>query len=244
MDFFKRLSGKRVFTELRLILEEENPTPAMIRLHEYDLLKVIHPSFELNKELISLFNSVKKVLSWYDLLFLEESYMKWTVYFLALIRHCNRGITNRVCLRFELTPRYQKIICSERFAADKCLAWLERNQTAKASKLYHKLAGFKTELILYMMSATENETVKRSISQYITGLRYVKIHLQGRDLKKMGLAPGPIYRKILQAVLDARLNGRVNTKDDEMQFARRHLKKLSFGGSLLKSDSNPAGEKA
>jgi len=244
MDFFKRLSGKRVFTELRLILEEENPTPAMIRLHEYDLLKVIHPSIVLNNELISLFNSVRKVLSWFDLLFLEESYMKWTVYFLALIRHCNHSITNNVCLRFELTPRYQKIICSERFAADKCLAWLERNQTAKNSHLYHRLSVFKTELILYMMSATENETVKRLISQYITGLRYVKIHLRGRDLKKMGLAPGPIYREVLQAVLDARLNGRVNTKVDEIQFARRHLKSLSSGDSSLKSNSNPAGKNA
>ena len=56
MDFFKRLSGKRVFAELRQILEEENPTPALIRLDEYDLLRVVHPSIELNKDLISLFN--------------------------------------------------------------------------------------------------------------------------------------------------------------------------------------------
>jgi tRNA nucleotidyltransferase (CCA-adding enzyme) len=75
-------------------------------------------------------------------------------------------------------------------------------------------------------------------------LRYVKIHLRGRDLKKMGLAPGPIYRKILQAVLDARLNGQVNTKVDEVQFARRHLKKLSIGGNPSQSDGNPAGKKA
>jgi tRNA nucleotidyltransferase (CCA-adding enzyme) len=35
MDFFKRLSGRRVFTELRLILEEDNPTPAIRRLQDY-----------------------------------------------------------------------------------------------------------------------------------------------------------------------------------------------------------------
>ena len=49
---------------------------------------------------------------------------------------------------------------------------------------------------------------------------------------------------ILQAVLDARLNGQVNTKVDEVQFARRHLKKLSIGGNPLRSDGNPAGKKA
>jgi len=84
MNFFKRLSGRRVFSELRQILEEENPTPAIIRLNVYNLLSVLHPSITMDNDLISLFNSVKKVLSWHDLLFLEESYMKWAVYFLAL----------------------------------------------------------------------------------------------------------------------------------------------------------------
>ncbi len=221
MDFFKRLSGKRVFAELRHILEEDNPTPAMIRLHEYNLLKVVHPSIALDKELISLFNSVKKVLSWYDLLFLEESYMKWAVYFLALTRHCDRETAEGICSRFELTPRHQKIFCNERFAADRCLTGLERNPAVKNSKLYNELTGYKTELVLYMMAATDQERVKRSISQYITGLRYVHIALKGKDLKKMGLAPGPIYREILQAVLEAKLNGRLKTKNDEILFARR-----------------------
>ena len=72
-----------------------------------------------------------------------------------------------------------------------------------------------------MMAATDQEQVKRSISQYITGLRYVHIALKGKDLKKMGLVPGPIYRDILQAVLEAKLNGRLKTKNDEILFARR-----------------------
>ena len=36
MDFFKRLSGRRVFSELCHILKEENPTPYLIRLNEYN----------------------------------------------------------------------------------------------------------------------------------------------------------------------------------------------------------------
>ena len=79
MDFFKRLSGKRVFSELRLILEEDNPAPAIVRLRDYDLLKVVHPSIVLDKDLIYLINSVKNVLAWYDLLFLDEPLVRWAV---------------------------------------------------------------------------------------------------------------------------------------------------------------------
>ncbi len=73
MDFFKRLSGRRVFTEIRLILEEENPIRAIIRLNDFGLLRVIHPAISLDKDLLQMFNSTRKVLSWNDLLFLERS---------------------------------------------------------------------------------------------------------------------------------------------------------------------------
>jgi tRNA nucleotidyltransferase (CCA-adding enzyme) len=38
----------------------------------------------------------------------------------------------------------------------------------------------------------------------------------------MGVAPGPIYREILQAALYARLNGKLKTHEDELDFARKY----------------------
>jgi tRNA nucleotidyltransferase (CCA-adding enzyme) len=227
MDFFKRLSGRRVFSELRLIFEEENPTPAMIRLHDYDLLKFIHPSIELNKELIAMFNSLKKVMSWLDLLFLEESYMKWAVYFLALIKQCDKKTSEEICERFELAPRYRGNFCKARFEAEKALSWLERNSPVSNSTIYKRLSVFKTELILYMMAATRHKKVKQSISNYFVQLRHVKTILTGKDLKKMGLKPGPIYRSILDTVLDAKLDGQANTKEDEILIAEACISKFS-----------------
>jgi tRNA nucleotidyltransferase (CCA-adding enzyme) len=40
----------------------------------------------------------------------------------------------------------------------------------------------------------------------------------------MGTPPGPIYREILRAVLDAKLNGRVKTRAEELEFARKRLR--------------------
>lgn len=223
MDFFRRLSGRRVFSELRQILEEENPTPAIIRLHEYDLLHVIHPSITFTKELVDLFNLVKKVLSWHDLLFLEEFYMKWTVYFIALIRHCDKETTHEICRRIELAPRYLDIFIKERFEADRCLYWMERNLPLSNSTLYHQLKGFRVELALYMMAVTKSENVKKSISNYFTRLRHIQPSVTGKDLIKMGLDPGPIFKEILQAVLDAKLNGRLKTRNDELGFVKNYV---------------------
>jgi tRNA nucleotidyltransferase (CCA-adding enzyme) len=38
----------------------------------------------------------------------------------------------------------------------------------------------------------------------------------------MGLEPGPVYREILQAVLDAKLNGQIKTRSDELDFVKNY----------------------
>ena len=226
MDFFRRLSGRRVFTELRLILEEENPLGAIRRMQDYGLLKVIHPGIELTEDRMESFSSVKKVLSWHDLLFVDDSYMKWAVYFLALVRPCDRKTTEEICERFELPPRHRGLFCKERFAAEECLFWLERNAPADNSTLYRKLTPFRTELILHMMASTRQERIIRDISRFYTKLRHVRPAVSGNDLKQMGLAPGPRYREILDRVLDEKLNGRLNSREEELAFARDYVASL------------------
>ncbi len=217
-DFFKKLSGRRTFNELRLILEEDDPTPAIRRLHDYNLLNIIHPDIRPTRKLISGFTSLKKVLDWHGLLFLEESYMRWTVYWMLLIRQFDPDATEKICARFEMAPRHQLIFCKERYAADQTMFRLVRRLPMKNSRIYRELSGFRTELLLYMMAATRNEDVKKSISYYFTHLRNETISIGGKDLKKMGIPPGPVYRKILDAVLDARLDGELKSREDEIEF--------------------------
>jgi tRNA nucleotidyltransferase (CCA-adding enzyme) len=221
MDFFKRLSGKRVFSELRQILKEENPTPAIVRLNDFNLLKVIHPSIELTDSLVNLFTSTKKVIAWYDLLFMEESYMKWAVYFMGLVHSCDMATTMDICQQFELTPRLKTIFSKERFAAKKSLLALERNTRIDNSAIYRELAPFRIEIVLYMMAAARTESVRKAISHFCVHLRFVEPLLKGKDLRALGLPPGPSYRKILDAIQDQKLNGHLETREDELVFARR-----------------------
>lgn len=223
MDFFKRLSGRRVFTEIRQILEEENPTPAIVRMQDFNLLKVIHPSIVLNKGLIDLLNAVKSVIAWHDLLFTEEPSLRWTVYFMALIHACDLETSEEICRALELAPRHAQLLCQQRLAAHNCLNQLEQALPEANSALYRRLCDFRTELILYMMAATRSTPVKKAISNYYNILRKTKPIIGGQDLMAMGLTPGPLFSQILEALLDAKLNGRVETRDDEVQWVQRWM---------------------
>jgi len=225
LDFFKRLSGRRVFTEIRLILEEENPAPAIVRLHDYRLLQVIHPLISIDNRLISLLNTTREVLAWHDLLFLEESYIKWAIYFMVLIQNCDRQITLEICEQLELAPRYRKILLKDRFTAEAILNRMERKLPKENSSLHKLLTGLSTEMILYMMVCARSRRVKRAISHYVTKLRQVTISVTGKDLMQRNLKPGPLYRDIMQAVLNAKLNGLLQTREDELAFVDNTLSK-------------------
>ena len=53
--------------------------------------------------------------------------------------------------------------------------------------------------------------------------------LNGNDLKKMGLRPGPVFQEIFKGIVKARLEGRVKTKKDE----RRHVIAMIDAGDIV-----------
>ncbi len=50
---------------------------------------------------------------------------------------------------------------------------------------------------------------------FLDKLRYVKSALTGNDLQKMGIAPSPRIKEILNLLHEARLDGKVTSKKDE-----------------------------
>jgi len=225
MAFFDRLSGKRVFTELQHILEEKNPARAVKRMHEFDLLAVIHPSIHYNNTLDKLFKSMGDVLAWYNLSFLDEPCRQWIAHFLILIRQVKRRSVFEICHRLELAPRLRGYFTTARCKADNALHRLESETTLANSTLYKALAGFEPELLLYMMAATADPRVKQGVTVYFNELRHVENRINGNDLITLNIPTGPRYKEILDAALYARLDGKISSREDELDFASRYTRK-------------------
>ncbi len=79
------------------------------------------------------------------------------------------------------------------------------------------------ESILYWMAKTKQESVKKAASTYLSKLRDVTTTITGKDLVHMGLPPGPIFQKVMKDLLDARLNGRISTPEQERVLAEEKI---------------------
>jgi hypothetical protein len=98
---------------------------------------------------------------------------------------------------------------------------------ARRAFLLHPLP---TDFLLYAMGRTESAEAKRAISLYFTELKKMKIAMTGKDLRRMGFPPGPLYNEILQSLLRARLEGRIHSAVEEMEYVRE-----KFGRALQES---------
>jgi tRNA nucleotidyltransferase (CCA-adding enzyme) len=76
------------------------------------------------------------------------------------------------------------------------------------------------------MAAAKQKRIKKGISRYITTLRYVTTSVTGRHLMEMGLEQGAVYKKVLDAVLYAKLDGRLKKTQDELKFVKKYVSRL------------------
>jgi tRNA nucleotidyltransferase (CCA-adding enzyme) len=235
MGFLEKVGGPRVFNELVIILKEANPLPAVARMVELDLLKYIHPALALTPRSKSLFENAGRAIHWYELLYTGESWHPWMVYFLCLTAELDRDAMAGTCSRLGVSPRYGSVFRDERDSAHGTLQLMERRRArggkCKSSELYHWLEPYGTETLLYLMARAGTEEVRRWISHFFTHQRAESPHLTGHDLKKLGIPPGPFYKEILKTLLNARLDGKVESREDEVELVRRRFLKKGQGRS-------------
>ena len=222
--FVDRLSGARLFAELRLILQEENPLPILERMEELGLLKVLHPRLTLGGRTKQLLKRTHEVLNWYDLLFLEGGYDRALVYMYGLLEGLKERERVEMADRLSLTGRFRRKLLDDRRRALKALSRLKEGTSAV--EIYWTLEPFGTEVLLFILASAEDKGRRKLLSQFISQWRKTKVALTGRELQELGLPPGPLYQRVFKRLLEAHLQGEVKDKADEVELVRREFLKV------------------
>ncbi|MEW5800643.1 MAG: CBS domain-containing protein [bacterium] len=220
-DLLTKLKGYRMFTEIYLILQEEDPIRAISRMGELNLLQFIHPLIHIDAQLYRLLQEIKKVSDWYQLLYLEPPLRRWFLYFTGLTDQLTVEEFTAVCGKLEISQRYYPGLLQVKVKNQTIVKSLLTLPQPRPSQIYRLLRPFGLEPLLFAMAKSPVEEVKKRISHYLTTLRITEIHLTGKDLKCMGYRPGPAFRKILDNLLEAKLDGEIKTRQDEVDYVKQ-----------------------
>ncbi len=209
LNIFHKLSGSRIFHELKMIFEENNPLGCIARMEHFGLLRNIHPLLKLTPSINNILLETEKVINWFQLLYTEEEIQKWLLYLLGLLNTINDAQAKIIFNRFSISPKQEKGFFVLRGQIREAVAGLyqwQRKQ-GRPSDLYFILSPLSAEGLLFLMARSQKEDLRKKISYFITRLRNIQPQLSGKDLKKMGIEPGPVYGRILQGLKAARIDG-------------------------------------
>ncbi len=232
-NFIDLLSGKRLFNEFSLILEEEDPVAMLKRMDELDVLKAIHPKLVIHERILNLLRAVRETLAWYDLLFQRQKADKWVVYLFALTDYTRPEVLGEVMERFKIPPKSRQKWQDERREGMICLGQLKKRLkegTCPPSCVHEKLSPLHLNTLLFMLAKADTVSVKREISSFVTDYSRVKISLKGHDLKDMGIPQGPIYQEIFRNLLKQRLDGKIKNKREEISWVLKYMKDVKGEG--------------
>ncbi len=209
------ISGDRIRHELELILKEEFPEKVLRRAEELRVLPKLHKSLKGDGWLAEKFGQARQLSS--PNLPSVELYMALLAY--RLTDEENEKLISRL--------RLPKSLAQTLRDTNSLKAKLEAlaEPELKPSSIYSLLHGYCSPAITANLLAGDSLVARQHIQAFLTKLRYVKPSLTGNDLKKMGIAPGPRMKEILQRLHEARLDGRVTSKQEEEELVREWIGK-------------------
>jgi len=173
-----------------------------------------------------LAEEIKKVIAWYNLLYLEEPFEPWKLYWYGLTSQLDakafKKLTRDMGInsKMELQPKTGDRLLNSLFKFD-----------GTNYQLYTLLRPYDTETLLYLMARAKTEKMRRLISFFFTKLKGEKALVDGKELLQMGLKSGPVFREVFDNLLEARLNNLTKTRDDEIRFVKN-----KFGDLFDESD--------
>ncbi len=214
---FDRLSGFRIFNELKRTLQEKRPVSYVQRYKEIGLLQCIHPNLFDPTSGTKLLNKIEKGLH-----HLKDTPEKWKVYFLGMLYSTPKKSRQPCLSRLDIKGKEASFFQESIESVDKTLIALDKTEDIDPIVIYEALHRLSDEAISLLIALAKTEGVKKAITSYNDYYRERAIlKVNGGDLIKLGFSPGPTFQNILESLKKARLTENIQTKDDEIDWIQK-----------------------
>lgn len=220
----EKVEPQRIRNELILILKEKVPLKEIKRLKELAGFNFICSGSSVSLKTYKFIESAEKQISWFKKTYPKRRLLDtWLIYFMALIDSLRVNVVRQACQKFVFRKSEDKRILGYKKLSTKFISDLKKAKN-KPSKIFSMLEPLSYEVILLIKAKYKNRDIQRVIEDFFEIYNGMKIYSSGHDLHSLGLAPGPYYQKIFTKVLNAKLNGLVKTKEEELELIKELIR--------------------
>lgn len=221
------ISEDRVWNELRLMLEEEDFNSQIQLFDKYIGLDFIHPSLKIKKIPFFLFEEAKENFNKFQQADIKEIHnidcKYWIMTFMILTQGLKKGEIEEVCERYNFSKKAREKVLKYKDKKQDIAKFFQQADELKPSEVYSYLKSFPIESIFIIISDCKKIDIRRKIWYFLTESQFVNLYINGEDLKKMGISPGPEMKHMLKKALYAKIDGELHNKKSELNFIKNKL---------------------
>jgi tRNA nucleotidyltransferase (CCA-adding enzyme) len=214
------ISGDRVKHEFDRIMEEREPELALRRLGALGVLAVVVPDlmFE-SRQARAVARARTCGLSAEKLLEVMWCVLAWHL--------ASEGCVGEFVTRLNLPRRLGgpvedcQRLCAVAERLDDC--------SLAPSSVYALLNSSSLAALVSGSLLLDGATAREHASAYLSRFRHVRPLLNGETLGEMGFPAGPAIGRMLDRLRDARLDGLISTRAEELELAQHVLRRQSSG---------------
>lgn len=227
MKMLELVHPHRMRDDLVLILKERKPIKGIMRIKKLTGFDFISPGLRIDVKSRLLLEAFEKEIGWFNKNYPGRRALDaWLIYLMGLLDSLGIKAIKKISALFGLRKGEEKRLISYKQAGCKFIAELS-SPKIKPSRIFVLLERLSYETIIALRAKYMNRVFKRNIADFLEIYNGMRIFVSGEDLHGLGVLPGPRYQKIFARVLNAKLNGQVKTKEEELSLIRELLKNRS-----------------
>ncbi|GAB4273398.1 CBS domain-containing protein [Thermincola ferriacetica] len=220
-QILNKLSADRVREELKHILEETSPLGAIIRMKELGIWQFVLPQAMVDEEIISLIERAPKETTHIkELGFLDIKV--WLIH-LALLVHKSGATIEEIDTHLRLNKEEQ-LILKNILACWEVIVRLCAVPGAKVSEIARYLNEMPAEGYVFLLLKLGDQRSVNNLVKCLKRMKRNKLLITGDDIKRLGHQPGPLFKEALQAAWEAKLDGLLKSREEELGFVDRYIK--------------------
>ena len=221
LKMLNKVQPQRLRDELIPILKEEHPLKYLRRMQELAGCSFINWHLFISSQTHRLLRSIEKQIIWFKEGCLAERQPDyWLIYLMGLLYPLDLKDVKLICRKFVFRKQEEKILLTYKRNSSKVVRKLNQGKI-KPSTVFCLFKPLSYEEIIFIKASYNKRNIQKCIEDFLKIYNGIRIQICGEDLKKLGLTPGPSYQKILSRVLNAKLNGAVKTKGDELALIKK-----------------------
>lgn len=234
-NMFRRLSGKRLRTEITALLDGPRILSTLELLESYGILENLNRKIKLDRFSRELLINIDITLSWFIITFPEEKINRTVLYLMVLLEKLRNDERSRFCSRLSISGQEKETLLNYKNHSKAAVYLFRRKSKPRISQIYNLFSVFSLETLLFIHAFAIDPALKKAISGFLLKYRYISTNLGGDQLKKMGLPEGPEFKSVLTKLKEAYLDGKIISKEEEIALATELIAHIKNKRMIKKS---------